>query len=178
MKRITAFILALVLVLSLGGCRKAADPRAELPEETKQALDQLPATVANPDGEIKAYRSLKALNRASGARIVMPEGHEIRNELFETTTLGELEIGQYIFTLDGIPCVIRFCKQTDMDASGVTGLNGGSVFAGVKGDTVFGEGSILGRWNTSAGQYVLIAATDDIIAFTALFDQLKASVPG
>ena len=41
MKRITAFILALVLVLSLGGCRKAADPRAELPEETKQALNRL-----------------------------------------------------------------------------------------------------------------------------------------
>ncbi len=178
MKRMIAIFLALVLVLSLTACRKAAASRSEVSGEVKQALEQLPLTVAQPESDVKSYSSLKKLNRASGAQIVIPEGLEVQGELFETTNVNGLDLGQYIFTANSIPCTLRFCKDISRDASGVFNGNGGLVFDNVKGDIGFGEDCIVGHWNTGAGQYVLIAATDDITAFSSLFDRFKASIPG
>ena len=93
-------------------------------------------------------------------------------------TYNGTQIGQYVFTADEVPCAMRFSQDISEDASGVVSAEGYPVFEGVKGDIAFADGCIVGHWNTSAGQYVLIAATDDILEFSSLFEELKAAIPG
>ena len=76
MKRMIALFLVAAAVLSLAACRKAVS-RADLPAEVKQTLEQLPEAVAEPGGEIKARASLKALNKACGSKIVIPEDRTV-----------------------------------------------------------------------------------------------------
>ncbi len=178
MKRLTALFLAVVILLSLSACRKAAKPRSEASPEVQQALEQLPEAVFDPVGKLNAFNNLKELNKACGSEIVTPESWTVTNELFEATKLDGNEIGQYVFTADGLSCAVRFCSDIYTDASGVSGYNGDSIFESVKGDVAFAENCILGRWNTNAGQYVLIVATQDIIEFNKLFDELKDAIPG
>ena len=178
MKRMTALFLTVAVFLSLAACTKAAVTRDDAPAEIKQALEQLPEIVAEPEGEVKPQASLKALNKACGSKIVTPENRTVTNELFETTTFDGTKVGQYVFTVDDLPCAVRFCSDIYKDASGVVNADGNPVFDGVKGDIAFAEDCIIGRWNTTAGQYVLIAATDDISAFDTLFEEFKATIPG
>ena len=178
MKRSIALLFAALMLLCLAACRKDASVKSETPAEVRNTLQQLPDALSAPEGEVQTYASLDELNRRTGAQIALPEDWQIQGEFFEAMAIDDTAIGQYVFTADGLACSVRFCPDITRDITGVVGPGGGPIFDGVKGDTVFAEDCILGRWNTGAGQYVLYAATQDIEVFSDLFERLRAAIPG
>ncbi len=137
-------------------------------------------TDTSDDGEdaapsqYKTCQSLDELNAYTGANFARPVSFEVTEETYEAVLSGETVVGQYVFLISEFPSGIRFSPDTTVDISEVYRADGTSAFEGVEGESVCNvDGTMVGRWFTSAGQYVLVFTNDDEDFFDSLFEEMK-----
>lgn len=188
MKRIaTLMILAALCLSALTACAdKAGSTDASSSSVSSQTAESSESSSAAQSGAgeesgatqipnpILERESLDAVNEATGAAMKRPDGLTVEEESYSTIESGEVVLGQYSFTYNGVQYTLRAAK-TQEDISGVW------QDSQTLGDAADGEatametedGGLWSRWFDGDVQYSLYAqgaAADD---FTAVYDALR-----
>ena len=164
MKRTIAFLLALVMLLSLMACGKKSEEAktAEEPTEAAEASEtaEAPETSGMTAGEEAAANesaaagedtddgtivengiartpcsSLDEINNALGGKLCKPVTVDSVDVSMELDKdENGVEFGTYIFSISDIYCGVRFSPDFNADLSGVVKEDGTSLFEGMEGD--------------------------------------------
>ena len=204
MKRMIVLLLAAALLLTLAACGKKA-PETDALQETAEAASQAAAAqsaeaaaqaVEEPvpessgpvdDGAAIAPETeanllddsvFEQINAATGASIARPTVVPVDQEEYTTLQENNAQIAQYIFLSGNVNCGVRYCGDTSVDISGVTDGSGESPFLASSEEVINLGGALITRWVTDAGQYVLIATTEDEDQFRLLLEEMKNITAG
>lgn len=157
MKKITAVIIAAIMIVSFSACAKPGNEDASASEEDSVMNDGGIAGMPSPMNEVA---SLDELGEKAGCSLVKPEGVELSDESFCIID-AEPQIAQYMFTVGGVRCTLRFAAAgIENDISGIY-TEDGTLFDNAEDATLYIENDELKaqRWVTVDGQYIF--AVDD-----------------
>jgi len=193
MKKTIAFLLACLMLLSMAACGEKSETPSTPADDTSDIAAAQDTT--SPDGEEAQestaeqnapetdsensnlsidYTSLDELNAALGSKLCHPQNASIGEEAYQLVNENGVDIAQYYFVADDIPCGLRFSSDLKTDISGATTEDGKSLFDGVEGEaTTEYEGCKVARFFTADGQYVLVVATTDETIFQTTLEDIK-----
>ena len=183
MKRLIAFLLACLMLVTMAACKKN-----DVDEPQPQDAEQLTAgeqaqQSAEPEEDDsdklavmgKEYTSLDEINSAIGGRLCRPTSYSIGIENIQLINENGVDIAQYYFVADDIPCGVRFSPDFKADISGAVKEDGTTLFADEEGEVTAMEhdGALVSRFITVDGQYVLVVGTTDRGFHDAMMNEIR-----
>ena len=173
MKKVLAILFVLLMLCSCGNKAQQEEIKDE-PQNKQEEI--IGGNTINPMTE---YTSLDEVNNLLHGKLGHPGVMGIDDEKFFIVNSGDLQIGEYDFTINGNKCCMRFCDRAtaDEDISGIY-VDGKPAFPSEtkKGDIEYNklDDTRVARWLNMDGQYsfAYTNAECDEEAFIAIAEEL------
>lgn len=160
---------------SSGSGKTAGEEAAEAAAAAGTDSSSEPQVVTDENGvSMTVFSSLDELNNVLGGKVKKPVSVDVADEAMWLVNDNGVDIEQYMFSISGITCGVRFSPDFKADIGGMKDENGVSIFEGQEEECTLEYGdSEVGRWVTVDGQYILVVKSNELQLFDPLLQELK-----